>query len=187
MGFAPAGACAIRAAVNDEVQMRRLMLSFTALAALAPALAAPALAAGSCASPADQAAYEVLSLRTQMILLATKCGRDQDYNKNFIIRFQPALQANEREVMAYFRKVYGGAGQGRKDTFTTELVNVMSQTANPQGSEFCARAGMIINEMNALRSMEELTAYAATKDLAPAGTSMCPAGAAVSTRAPRRR
>ena len=150
--------------------MRRLLLLITALAVIAQ----PAIAARTCTSDADQSAYEVLSLRTQMILLATKCGRDQDYNKNFVIRFQPALQANERAVLAYFRRVYGGAGQGRKDTFSTELVNVMSQTANAQGSEFCRRAGLIINEMNALHSMDELPAYAAVKDLAPAGTSMCP-------------
>jgi hypothetical protein len=150
--------------------MRRLLLLFTALATIAP----PAIAARTCSSDADQSAYEVLSLRTQMILLATKCGRDQDYNKNFIIRFQPALQANERTVLAYFRRVYGGAGQGRKDTFSTELVNVMSQAANAQGAEFCSRATLIINEMNALHSMDDLPAYAAVKDLAPAGTSMCP-------------
>jgi len=153
--------------------MRRLLLSITALATLIT----PAAAADRCPSVADQSAYEVLSLRTQMILLATKCARDQDYNKNFIIRFQPALQANERAVLAYFRRTYGGAGQGRKDTFATELVNVMSQQANTQGTEFCSRAGLIIGEMNALRSMDELTAFAAVKDLAPAGTSMCPVAA----------
>jgi hypothetical protein len=145
------------------------------------ASAVPVNAAPECASVADQSAYEVLALRTQMILLATKCGRDQDYNKNFIVRFQPELQANERTVLTYFRRVYGGSGQGRKDSFSTELVNVMSQQANTQGAEFCPRASLIINEMIALRSMQELAAYAAVKDLAPAGMSMCPAAA------PRRR
>jgi hypothetical protein len=155
--------------------MRRTVTSMTALAiTVLTSTVQPTFAVQTCTSPADQAAYEVLSLRTQMILLATKCGRDQDYNKNFIIRFQPALQANEREVLAYFRRVYGGAGQGKKDTFSTELVNVMSTEANLQGAEFCPRAGLIINEMNALRTADELTQYAAVKDLAPVGTSMCP-------------
>jgi len=159
--------------------MRRFMVSITipAITALA-VMVSPATGAPSCASVADQSVYEVLSLRTQMILLATKCGRDQDYNKNFIIRFQPVLQANDREVLTYFRRVYGGAGQGRKDSFTTELVNVMSQQANTQGNEFCPRAGLIINEMNSLRSMDELAAFAAVKDLAPVGASMCPVAAA---------
>jgi hypothetical protein len=162
--------------------MRSLLCFLSVFAGCAAAAAAmPANAAPACASVADQSAYEVLALRTQMILLATKCGRDQDYNKNFIVRFQPELQANERTVLAYFRRIYGGSGQGRKDSFSTELVNVMSQQANTQGTEFCARAGLIISEMNALRSMQELAAYAAVKNLAPAGMSMCP------TAAPRRR
>jgi hypothetical protein len=162
--------------------MRRLLRFVTPFLGYALAASAmPATAAQMCGSVADQSAYELLALRTQMILLATKCGRDQDYNKNFIVRFQPELQANERTVLTYFRRVYGGAGQGRKDSFSTELVNVMSQQANAQGAEFCPRAGMIINEMNALRSMEELAAYAAVKDFAPVGMSMCPAAA------PRRR
>jgi hypothetical protein len=165
----------------------RLLAALTAVAAGVPVL--PAAAVQSCPTSADQSAYDVLTLRTQMILLATKCGRDQDYNKNFIIRFQPELQANERAVLAYFRKIYGGAGQGRKDTFSTELVNVMSTEANMQGGEFCPRAGMIINEMNALRSPEELASYAAVKDLAPVGVSMCPetVARAPARRAPRKR
>jgi hypothetical protein len=163
--------------------MRRFMLLLTGLIAAAT----PALAAQMCPSVEDQSAYEVLSLRTQMILLATKCNRDQDYNKNFIVRFQPALQANERAVLAYFRRTYGNYGQGRKDTFTTELVNTMSQQANTQGAEYCGRAGLIIGEMNALPSMDDLAPYAAVKDLAPAGTSMCPQAAARASAAPRHR
>ncbi|MSP03394.1 MAG: hypothetical protein EXR07_20490 [Acetobacteraceae bacterium] len=158
--------------------MRRLIHSIAALGGiLLGASAVPAIAAQNCTAVADQSAYEVLSLRTQMILLATKCDRAADYNNNFIKRFQPVLQANDRAVLAYFRRVYGNASQGRKDTFATELVNVMSQQANAQGGEFCPRAGMIINEMSVLRSMDELVAYAAVKDLAPSGTSMCPAAA----------
>jgi hypothetical protein len=162
--------------------MRRHISFIVALTCAALAVSGlPATAAQSCASAADQSAFEVLALREQMILLATKCGRDQDYNKNFVVRFQPELQANYRAVSAYFRKLYGSAGQGRSDTFATELVNVMSQQANTQGTEFCSRASLIINEMNALRSPDELAPYAAVKDLAPAGMSMCP------TAAPRRR
>jgi hypothetical protein len=160
-------------------------LVFSALAAsVAPVQAAPA-----CASAADQANFDVLALRQEMTLLGTKCGREQDYNKNFVVRFQPVLQANDREVLAYFRRVYGRAGQARMDSFTTDLVGEMSHQANMQGAEFCPRAAWVINEMIALRSMDELASYAAVKDLAPAGMSMCPPGAASSPerRAPRHR
>jgi hypothetical protein len=163
--------------------MRILLRFFAAFVGCTLAASAvPVSAAPACSSPADQSVYEVLALREQMQLLATaKCRRDQEYNNYFIKRFRPVLQDNDRAELAYFRRVYGGAGQGRKDSFDTELVNVMSQQANTQGAEFCSRAALIINEMNALRKMEELAQYAAVKDLAPPGMSMCPVAA------PRRR
>lgn len=164
--------------------MLRLIRVFAVLLCCAAAAAAvPVRAEPTCSSPADESVYDVFALRTMMILLATKCGDDQDYNKAFIIRFQPALQQNEREVLAYFRRIYGGSGQTRKDAFSTDLVNVMSQQANTQGAQFCPRALWIISEMNALTSLAELPLYAAAKDLSPVGMSMCPAEAA---RAPAR-
>jgi hypothetical protein len=150
------------------------------------AAAVPAAAAPSCSSPADQSAYDVLALRQEMTLLGTKCGLEQEYNHNFVARFQPVLQANDREVLAYFRRLYGGAGQSRMDTFTTDLVTDMSHLANLQGAQFCPRAAWVINEMNALPSMDELVQYAAVKDFSPVGMSMCPPGAAASRPVGRR-
>jgi hypothetical protein len=159
--------------------MRRLLQFLTVFAGCALSLSAvPAAAAPSCASPADQAIYDVLALREAMTVLVTKCKRDTEYNVNFVKRFQSALQANDRAVLAYFRRVYGGAGQGKMDYFTTELANTLSQQANVQGTEFCSREVLLVGEMNALRTNEELTAYAGVKDLSPVGMSMCPVTAA---------
>ena len=161
----------------------RFLAALTGFALAASAL--PVAAAPTCSSPADQSAYDVLALREMMTVLVTKCKRDTEYNVNFVRRFQPALQANDRAVLTYFRRVYGGSGQGRMDTFATDLVNTLSQQANLQGTEFCSRAALLVNEMNALRTMEELAPYAAVKDLSPVGMSMCPATA--SRPEPRRR
>jgi hypothetical protein len=163
------------------------LLSTFVLCALAAAVV-PVDAAPACTSLADQSAYEVLALRQEMTLLGTKCGREQEYNKNFVARFQPALQSNDREVLAYFRRIYGRAGQSRMDTFTTDLVTEMSHEANEQGAEFCPRAEWVVSEMNALTSLDQLAQYAAVKDFSPVGMSMCPPGAARSPerRAPRR-
>lgn len=165
------------------------LLSALVLGALTAA-AGPVAAAPACLSPADQSAYDVLALRQEMTLLGTKCGLEQQYNHNFVVRFQPALQANDREVLAYFRRLYGGAGQTRMDTFTTDLVTEMSHEANLQGAEFCPRAEWVISEMDALRTMDELAPYAAVKDFSPVGMSMCPPGAparSVARRASGRR
>jgi hypothetical protein len=160
-----------------------VLLSTLVLCALAAAVV-PVDAAPACTSEADQSAYDVFALRQEMTLLGTKCGREQEYNKNFVIRFQPVLQANDREVLAYFRRLYGGAGQNRMQTFATDLVTEMSHEANLQGAEFCPRAEWVISEMNALRSMDELAQYASVKDFSPVGMSMCPPAAA---RAEKRR
>ncbi|HEY3835886.1 MAG TPA: hypothetical protein VGL72_04925 [Bryobacteraceae bacterium] len=164
------------------------LLPTLVLGALATA-AVPVDAAPTCTSTEDQSAYEVLALRQEMTLLGTKCGREQEYNKNFVVRFQPVLQANDREVLAYFRRLYGGAGQNRMQTFATDLVTQMSHEANQQGGEFCPRAVWVIREMDAVRSMDELASYAAVKVFSPVGMSMCPQGAAGSEerRRPRHR
>jgi hypothetical protein len=138
-------------------------------------------AVATCASVADESAYEILALRQMMTELALKCGREAEYNNYFVRRFQPVLQANDREVLTYFRRVYGGAGQARMTTFTTELISEISRLANHQGAEFCPRAGLMFNEMNALTAMDQVAAYAAVKDLTPHDMSMCPGAA------PRRR
>ena len=167
--------------------MRRVSRFLTLFVGLAMALSAmPAAAAPACASPADEATYDVLALREVMTVLVTKCKRDTEYNVNFVKRFQSALQANDRAVLAYFRRVYGRAGQGKMDQFTTDLANTLSQAANTQGTEFCARTLLLVGEMNALRTNDELTAYAAVKDLSPVGMSMCPTTAA-RVSAPSRR
>ena len=158
--------------------MRRL----TGLIAVLGLLATPAMAARQCASAADQSTYEILTLREVMVVLATKCNRADDYNTLFVKRFQGAVQANERAKQSFFNRLYGRAGQGRGDFFTTELVNIISDGASRSRGEFCGRAGLIFNELVALRSQEDLAAYAAVKDLPPASVSMCPGGAAAPAR-----
>jgi hypothetical protein len=163
--------------------MRRLICLATALSLLA----GPALAARDCPTEADQSIYEVLALRQEMTVLVTKCtGMESAYNDIFIKRFRPALQQNDREVLDYFRGLYGGRGQAAKDTFMTDLVNILSHEANQQGAEFCPRADLMVNELAALRGGDELAEYAAVKDLPPPGFSMCPAPRAARGRRGRR-
>jgi hypothetical protein len=164
--------------------MRRSMLVFAAFLGSTFAVSIPpTTATAACASVADESAYEILALRQMMTELALKCGKqaEADYNNYFVKRFQPVLQSNDREVLTYFRRLYGGAGQSRMTTFTTELISEISRLANHQGGEFCPRANLMFNEMNALTAMDQVAAYAAVKDLTPRDMSMCPAAA------PRRR
>ena len=64
--------------------MRRLFLSLAAAGTLICQQAAAQL---QCMSPADRAAFDVQALRSEMMVLATGCSDDAQYNA-FITRYQ---------------------------------------------------------------------------------------------------
>ena len=162
--------------------MRRLVSAFAALTMLS---AQPVLAQRQCTSLADQSAFEVQALRSELMVLATGCHDDAQYNA-FIRRFQPDLQANERTIDAYFQHRYGRGGQTAHDRFVTDLANAISDQGTQIGGDFCPRNGMIFNEVMVLESSAELAAYAAGKDLVPASVTICtpmPSSAVATRRA----
>ncbi len=149
--------------------MRRLMSVGVAASVL---FAQPVLAARPCASLTDQSAFEVQALRSELMVLATGCHDDEQYNA-FIRRYQPNLQANERDIDAYFRHRYGRSGQTEHDRFVTELANAMSRQGSDLGGDFCPRNGLIFNEVLALPAASDLPEFAAGKDLVPASVEIC--------------
>jgi hypothetical protein len=149
--------------------MRRLISAAVALTVLS---AQPVLAERQCSSIADQSAFEVQALRSELMVLATGCHNDDQYNA-FIHRFQSDLQANERLIAAYFQHRYGRAGQTEHDRFVTELANAMSRQGSDLGGDFCPRNGLIFNEVLALDTPAELTDFAAGKNLVPATIQIC--------------
>jgi hypothetical protein len=160
--------------------MRRLMLGTIALAALA---AGPALAQRQCTSPADQAAFELQALRSELMVLATGCHENEQYNA-FIRRYQADLQANEKAVSAYFQRRYGRAGQTEHDRFVTDMANALSRQGSSLGSEFCPRNGLMFKEVMALRSAADLAEYVAGKDLIPSTVVVCNEPAPVPAKKP---
>lgn len=165
-----------------ENRMRRVVHAIAALAILG---AQPALAARQCSSMSDQSAFEVQALRSELVVLATGCHDDEQYNA-FIRRFQADLQANERTISAYFQHRYGKMGQTEHDRFVTELANAMSRQGSDLGGDFCPRNGLIFNEVLALDSPSELADFAAGKDLVPSSVEICtvmPSNAVVARRA----
>jgi hypothetical protein len=149
--------------------MRRLLSAVTALTVLS---AQPVLAERQCASLADQSAFEVQALRSELMVLATGCHEDDRYNA-FIRRYQSDLQANERLIASYFQHRYGRAGQTEHDRFVTELANAMSRQGSDMGADFCPHNGMMFKEVLALQSSAELQDYVAGKNLVPATIDIC--------------
>jgi hypothetical protein len=156
----------------------RLLVS--AVAAVTMLSAQPVLAERQCSSLSEQSAFEVQALRSELVVLATGCHADANYNA-FIRRYQGDLQANERMISAYFQHRYGRAGQTEHDRFVTELANAMSRQGSDLGGDFCPRNGLIFNEVLALESAAQLADFAAGKNLIPNTMEVCTPVASNST------
>ena len=159
--------------------MRRLMGAVSAIALLS---AQPGLAAQQCPSQADQSAFEVQALRSELMVLATGCNDDARYNA-FMHRFQPDLQANERAISTYFSHHYGRSAQTEHDHFVTELATAMSRQGSDMGGDFCARNGLIFDEVLALPAASDLSDFVAGKQLVPASVEICTPASGGSSKA----
>jgi hypothetical protein len=153
----------------EENRMRRLMGVVSAISLLS---AQPVLAVQQCSSASDQSAFEVQALRSELMVLATGCNDDTQYNA-FINRFKPDLQANERAIAAYFSHHYGRSAQTEHDHFVTELANAMSRQGSDMGGDFCARNGLIFDEVMSLPATTDLSDFVAGKQLVPASVEIC--------------
>jgi len=149
--------------------MRRFALAAAAVSIFA---AQPVLAARQCSSLADQSAFEVQALRSELVVLATGCHEDERYNA-FVRKFQGDLQANERAINAYFQRRYGHLAQTEHDRFVTDLANAMSRRGSDMGGDYCPHNGLIFNEVLSLASPKDLPEFAAGKNLIPASMTVC--------------
>lgn len=149
--------------------MRRLILSLVAAGTL---IGQQAAAQTQCLAPHDRAAIDVLALRSELMVLATGCADDTKYNA-FIERYKPALQANEREIDAWFKRKYGRRAQSEHDSFVTDLANAQSSAGSRLGSDFCPHNGAIFQEAMALQSADQLSPFAAGKNLVPGSLDLC--------------
>jgi hypothetical protein len=149
--------------------MRRLLASLTAASLL---VAQGAQAQLQCLGPQERSAIELAALRSELMVLATGCRQDDNYNA-FIRKYQTELRGNEAEIGDIFKRKYGRRAQQEHDRFTTELANAESSAGMKLGSDFCERNGLIFREVLALRTPSELASYAAGKDLVPASMEVC--------------
>ena len=162
--------------------MRRTLVSLAAASSLICQQAAAQL---HCMTPADRATFDVQALRSEMMVLATGCSDDAQYNA-FITRYQPELQANEREIDAWFKRKFGRHAQVEHDRFVTDLANAQSSAGTKQGSDFCPHNGMIFQEVMALRDATDLSPFAAGQNLVPASLDVCAEETAQAAPPPRR-
>jgi hypothetical protein len=130
---------------------------------------------------AAQPVFDIEALKSEMMVLATDCHADAQYNA-FMERFHPDLLANEHELDAYFRRLYGHRGQTEHDSFITNLANAQSEVGLHQGTDFCPRNEVLFQEAMTVNS-NELPAFAAGKDVLPPTLAACQQPKPAATRA----
>jgi len=167
---------------SGESNMHRLIAGLTTIGILASQpLTARAQADMRCLGPDERAAVEVAALRSELMVLATGCHDDDQYNA-FIRKYQADLQGNEAAIGELLKRQYGRRAQVEHDRFSTEMANAESSKGLRLGGDFCDHDGLLFREVMALDSPSDLAAYAAGKDLVPATLETCPQPPAASTR-----
>ena len=152
--------------------MRRFLYGLMAAGTLLGS-ASGAMAAAQCGDAADQQAFELVGLKTALMVVATTCDTTDKYN-SFIRRYQSSMQETDRSLSSYFKHHYGARGQAEYDRYATDLANVQSRGGLGQGTDFCQRNGAMFDEVLALRASGDLPQYAAAKDLIPETLGVCP-------------
>ena len=92
--------------------MRRFVLNLAAAAVLTGPQAMAQTAQMQCLSPDQRALFQVQALRSEMMVLATACSDDSQYNA-FVTRYQPELAAGEKAIDAWFKQKYGQQARPR--------------------------------------------------------------------------
>ena len=131
--------------------------------ALLASAAGPAQA--HCTAAADESAFDVGALKSELSVLAVACGEDEGYN-GFVTRNRTELVREDGVVNAWFKKTYGKAAQSRYDSFITSQANEQSIAGQHEGNQFCPRLKPVFTEVAAV-PVAQLPEYAAAKNLSP--------------------
>ena len=118
-----------------------------------------------CSSAADQSAFEIGALKSELSVLAVGCADEEDYNQ-FVTRDRAELVKEDAVVNAWFKKTYGKAAQAKYDSYITLLANEQSVKGQHEGSDFCPRLKPVFSEA-AVVPLNLLPQFVAAKDLLP--------------------
>ena len=132
--------------------------------------------AAQCLRPAERAAFGIAGLKSEMMVVALSCHREDRYNAA-ISRFRPQLVAADRAVTAWFSRV--GNGIVLHDRYITELANAQSRASLESGDAFCGDHDTFFDAVMAAGTPAGLSAYvSAHPAVQPSAMPDCPASPA---------
>ena len=135
------------------------------------------VAAAQCVRPGDYPAFDVMALKTKLMVTALTCTADEKYN-DIVMRYRPELVSQDKALSSFFSRAHGRRARQQQDDYITQLANSQSQIGLTQGSLFCRYNLGTFDEVMALRSGAELTDFAAGKSITqPVVSAECTASA----------
>jgi hypothetical protein len=141
--------------------MRQILSRLIAGLTASQVLLAP-VAYAQCAKPTDKSAFDVAGLKSELMVVALTCDVREKYN-NFVVRYQPLLQSQDRALNTYFRRTFGRRAQQEHDDYITQLANAQSEVGIKQGTLFCMHNANLFDEVLGLPQGADLASYAAGK------------------------
>ena len=123
----------------------------------------------------DHQAFEVSSLKSELMVTALSCNEQDRYNA-FVAKFHPDLISEEDVLNHYFSRAYGRGAQTAHDDYITQLANVQAEGGLKAGVAFCEQRAGMFDEVAALDNARDLSDYAQGKDIVqPASFTTCSA------------
>jgi hypothetical protein len=172
---------AIKSWPARSVSMRVLPTFLAACLLTAPGLAktnagkAVVRAADPCTREADRQAFDIEGLKSQLMVTVEMCkgGASDKYNE-FMTSYKPRIAGEEKDLNAYFKRVYGRQSQKAYDDYITNLANVQAQEATKAGTAYCDILPDMFDEVLSLHDSSELLDYAHSKPIVqPVAFSTC--------------
>ena len=113
----------------------------------------------ACTRPADRTAFDTVGLKSELMVTALACKRQDKYNQ-FMLAYKPEVAAQEKALNAYFKRAYGRQYQKAYDDYISNLANVQSDSSLKSGTAFCQEFETMFDEVMSLHDSSELVAYA---------------------------
>jgi len=101
-----------------------------------------AATAAGCARPEDMNAIKAAAVQQKLMVAALSCDAVQLYN-NFVTSYQKELQASDRSLQNFFRRLNGRTGTEDYHAFKTRLANASSMQSIGDITGYCASAKQV--------------------------------------------
>jgi len=115
-----------------------------------------------CARPNDMAAVKTAAIQQRLMVAALSCDAAKLYN-SFVSTYQKDLQASDRDLQNFFRRLHGKNGTEEYHAFKTRLANASSMASIGDITGYCASAKQLFDDaLNSARST--LGAFVANRE-----------------------